>query len=160
MPAMISNELKAMLVTEDITESGVNVRQENCFTVQHFSYECSRRRNSAGEPYGPTVPSFLTFTVKVASDNNGKVFFDRIIGSETFRYSFLFNASFNDMRALSGFQDAMVATGYIVDLEEIYESVPAGDGSSEQMLIRAKLLLCNLAYVGRESILNLIITND
>lgn len=160
MPAVFSNELKALLVTEDITEAGVSVRAGNCFTVQHFSYECHRRRNGAGFPYGPTVPSFLVFTVKVASDDSGKVFYERMQENGTFSYSFLFNASFNEMRSLSEYQDALVATGYIVDLEELYESAPLGDGTSEQMLIRAKLLISNLAYVGRDNTLYLTITKD
>ena len=32
MPALFSNELKAILVLEDITEEGVSVLQNNCFT--------------------------------------------------------------------------------------------------------------------------------
>jgi hypothetical protein len=160
MPVVLSNQLKAILVTEDITEPGVNVWQDNCFIVQHFHYECRRKRNVAGEPYGDTVPSYLFFTVKVVSEGNSKVFFERMRGHDTFRYSFLFNASFNSMRGLSEYQDALVASGYLVDLEELYESAPDGSGVSDQMLIRAKLLLSNLAYVGQESILRLMITND
>lgn len=160
MPGLISNQLKAMLVVEDITEQGIQVRQGNCFTVQHFSYECRRRRNDAGTPYGPTLPAYLDFTVKVAYGDSGKVFFDRMQRTETFPYSFLFNASFNGMRRLSECEDAMVATGYIVDLEEFYESAPTSDGSAEQMLIRARLLISNLAYLGRERTLDLTITND
>lgn len=160
MAGTISNQLKALLVTENIAEQGINVWQQNSFTVQHFSYECQRRRNDSGVPYGPTLPAYLDFTVRVSSDNNGKVFFERMRINETFPYSFLFNASFNDMRRLSECEDAMVATGYIVDLEELFESAPASDGSAEQMLIRARLLISNLAYLGRERTLDLTITND
>jgi hypothetical protein len=160
MPAIFSNQLKALLVVEDITEQGVNVWQDNCFTVQHFSYDCHRRRNDAGEPYGPTVPAYLDFTVKVASDNNGKVFFERMQQDETFPYSFLFNASFNSMRRLSECQDAMVVTGYIVEVEESYGEVSTEEGVEEQMLIHARLLVSNIAYLGQESILELTITKD
>lgn len=156
---MISNQLKALLVTEDITEQGVNVYQNNCFTVQHFTYECRRRRNDEGIPYGSTLPSFLDFKVKVAPGDNGKVFLERLKQSETFPYSFLFNADFNSMR-LSACEDALVATGYIVNVEESYESVPQEDGSADQMLIHARLLLTNIAYAGSERTLYLTITND
>ena len=160
MSRLYSNELKALLVVDDITEQGVSVMQENCFTVQHFSYACSRRRNQAGVPYGPTVPSYLDFTVKVTSDNNGKVFMDRMRQNKTFPYSFLFNARFNDMRYLSEYEDAMVATGYIVDVEESYDNTPREKGSSDQILIRARLLLSNITYLGYERELELMITKD
>lgn len=160
MPKLISNQLKAMLVVEDISEQGVNVMQGNCFTVQHFSYACSRRRNDAGTPYGPTLPAYLDFTVKVASGNSGKVFFERMHQDSTFPYSFLFNADFNDVRRLSACEDAMIATGYIIDVEECYDKDIRLDANSEQMLIRARLLLSNIAYLGNERTLSLIITND
>ena len=160
MPRLLSNQLKALLVTEDITEQGINVLQDNGFTVQHFRYECRRNRNAAGHPYGPTLPAYLDFTVRVSSGEAGKVFFERLRANETFPYSFLFNANFNGMRRLSECQDAMVATGYIIDLEESYDKDPGDDGSAEQMLIHARLLLSNLAYLGRENVLKLTITND
>ena len=160
MSRLSSNELKAMLVVEDIMEQGVSVWQGNCFTVQHFSYTCSRRRNDAGVPYGPTVPSFLDFTVKVASDNNGRVFVDRMRKDETFPYSFLFNASFNEKQHFSECEDAMVATGYVIDVEECYDTELNGEQSSEQMLIRVRLLLSNIAYLGEERTLRLMITKD
>ena len=160
MAGTISNQLKALLVTDNIAERGINVWQQNSFTVQHFSYECRRRRNDSGTPYGQTLPAFLDFTVKVASEDNGKVFFDRMLTNETFPYSFLFNASFNSMRRLSECEDAMVVSGYIVDLEETFESAPAADGSAEQMLIHARVLISNIAYLGREKVLELTITKD
>ena len=160
MSVVFSNQLKAMLVVEDITEQGVNVWQDNCFTVQHFSYDCHRLRNDKGTPYGSTLPSFLDFTVKVASNNNGKVFFERIQQDKTFPYSFLFNASFNNMRRLSECQDAMVVKGYIVGVEEAFGLASAEDGAQEQMLIRARLLISRIVYVGRDNSLDLIITND
>lgn len=160
MSRLLSNELKAVLVVEDIMEQGISVWQGNCFTVQHFSYSCSRRRNNAGAPYGTTLPSYLDFTVKVASDNNGKVFVDRMRLDETFPYSFLFNARFNEKSRLSEFEDAMVATGYVVDVEECYDTEQNAEQSAEQMLIRVRLLLSNIAYLGEERTLRLMITKD
>lgn len=160
MPGTILNQLKALLVLEDITEQGLDVRQNNSFTVQHFSYTCCRRRNDSGIPYGPTLPAYLDFTVKVVSGNNGKAFFERMQTNETFPYSFLFNANFTTMHHLAEYEDAMVASGYIVDVEEDLESVPVPDGTTEQMLIHVRLLISNLAYLGKERTLKLMITND
>ena len=79
---------------------------------------------------------------------------------ETSPYSFLFNAVFGANGRLRDSEDALVATGYLVDVEEVYGKVSAEDGTPEQMLIHARLLLSNLAYLGREKTLNLTITND
>ena len=160
MSAVFSNELKAILVLEDITEEGVSVFQNNCFTVQQFSYRCELDRDAAGVPFGNTLPSYLYFTVRIASDESGKTFFERMISTESYPFSFLFNASFNSSRRLTAWDDAMVATGYLVEVEELYDKEPVQAGAQEQMLIRAKLLLCNLAYAGQENILKLTITND
>ena len=158
--AVFSNELKAMLVMEDISEQGASVLQGNCFTVQHFSYECRRGRDGNGMPYGATLTSYLDFTVKVLSANSGKLFFKRMSLDGTFPYSFLFNAVFNAGGRLSDSEDALVATGYLVDVEEFYGKVSSDDGADEQMLIHARLLLSNLAYLGRDKMLKLKITND
>lgn len=160
MAGTILNQVKMLLVLEAITEQGIDVRQNNSFTVQHFSYTCCRRRNDSGIPYGPTLPAYLDFTVKVVSGNNGKVFFERMQTNETFPYSFLFNASFTTAHQLSEYDDAMVASGYVVDVEEEFESAPGPDGTTEQMLIHVKLLISNLAYLGQDRTLDLTITKD
>ena len=151
MPVVLSNELKALLVMEDVAEEGVTIWQNNSFTVQHFSYACERKRNPAGEPYGPTQPSYLYFTVRINSDSSAKEFFERMGSREPFSYSFLFNASFNEMRRMAQCEDALIARAYLVDVEESFE---------EQMLIKGKLLLCSLSYLGQDETLKLTITND
>ena len=162
MPVVFSNQLKALLVTEDIMEqSASSFTHGDCLTVQHFSYQCLRKRDSSGVPYGPTAPSYLDFTVKISSGESAKVFFRRMQQYEAFSYSFLFNASFNDKRRISAFEDAMVARGYLIEVEEAYEN-QAGktEGEQEQMLIRARLLLCKITYLGSNRNMELMISHD
>ena len=64
------------------------------------------------------------------------------------------------MRRLSDCDDAMVATGYVVDVEEIYENAAPGSQDTRQMLVHVKLLVSNLAYLGREKVLKVTVTND
>ena len=160
MPAIFSNELKAILVLEDITEEGVSVPQSNCFTVQHFHYRVERPRDADGVPFGTDQPAYLEFTVRISADDSGKTFFERMVSPENHPYSFLFNATFNAARRLSQYEDALVATGYMIETEEAYDKEPLRQGSQEQMLIRARLLLSNLVYLGQENDLKLTITND
>lgn len=157
---VFSNQLKALLVLEDITEQGVSVWQNNCFTVQHYHYLCRRERNDAGIPYGRTVPSFLEFTIRVAAADSAKTLMERMQSQESFPFSFVFNASFAENRRLSDWEDAMVVRGYLVDVEETYDKTQAEAGAQEQMLIKGRLLLSNLAYVGRERVMKLTITKD
>lgn len=156
----------ALLVTDDITESGVSIYRDKCATVQHISYECRRRRNGAGFPFGSTLPSYLDFTIKVSPGNNGKVFFDRMQQDKTFPFSFLYNAEFqaesqgSTNLVLSKYVAAMVATGYIVDAEESYENIQLGATSVDQMQIHVRLLLSKITYPGGDNPLYLTITQD
>ena len=160
MPVVFSNELKAVLVLEDITEGGVSMLKNNCFTVQHFFYRVERARDAAGVPFGNNLPSYLDFTVRVASGDSGKAFFERMVSPGNHPYTFLFNATFNSAQKLSQWEDALVATGYMIEAEEVYDKESAGQGSQEQMLIRSRLLLSNLLYTGEDNDLKLNITND
>ena len=141
-----------MLVTEDVlNQKDISVSQSNAYTVQHFSYECRRDRTSAGEPYGPTLQSFLDFTIRVSSEESAKLFFERLYINQPFPYSFLFNATFNGIKMLSQCQDALVARGYIVSAKEVYDS---------QMLLQVRILLSKISYLGTENNLELQINQD
>lgn len=149
---MFSNQLKAMLVTEDIlSQKDLSVSQSNAYTVQHFSYECRRDRTAAGEPFGPTLQSFMDFTIRVSSRESAKLFFERLYINQPFPYSFLFNATFNGVRKLSECEDAMVARGYIVSAREVFDS---------QMLLQVRILLSRIDYLGTENHLELQINQD
>ena len=160
MATVLSNQLKAMLVMEDVTEQGVSIVQNNSFTVQHFSYGCTRKRDHAGVPYGPTVPSYLDFSVRVTADDSAKQFFERMYSRDAFPFSFLFNASFNENRRLTECQDALVARGYLIEVEETCDTSGQDAAASGQMLIKGRLLLSQLIYAGSDKNLTLTITND
>ncbi|MBO4341067.1 MAG: hypothetical protein J5835_06535 [Bacteroidales bacterium] len=155
----MSNSLKAILVEKNI-QGQTTINESECLTVQHFSYTCRRRRNDAGLPYGSTLPSYLDFTIKVTSNNNGKGLLNHMSKNEPFQYSFIFNATFTD-NVLSKYEDLLLATGYIVDVEETYENFVLTDKTVNQTLIHARLLLCNITYVGNGDIASYLnVTND
>lgn len=161
MSTLFSNQTKALLVTEDIHEEGVGILKEDCFVVQHFSYCCERARDGEGRPYGPTVTSFLDFTVRVSSDERCGRFYDRIASAEAYPFSFLFNACFNETGRFSGCDDAMVARGYLCDIQEVFETLKTEDGSQEQVLLHCCILLNSISYLGdRDAVLKLMITLD
>lgn len=167
-----TTELKALLLLQDVLTSGGKVSLKSALTVQHFTYKCQRHRAPGGNPYGPTLQSFLDFSVKVATKNTAKALLERINSPETFPYSFLFDTKFASDGKLSDYQGVLVANGYLVDLEESFESTNHKEGETpaenEQMLISARILLSNIVYgyyegsgeSAKAKSLKLIITND
>lgn len=150
MQERISNHVKALLVAEDFSEVA-RVSQSNCLTVQHFDYRCSRSRNESGMPYGPTVSVIIQFSFKSLSNNKGKIFYDRLKSQSPFPYTFVFNATFDSVQQLSRYDDAMIVSGYIVDIEESFDKAAAPGETVEQMLTNVKMLLCSITYVGKDS---------
>ena len=146
--AMISNNIKAILIPEDFSEI-TRVSQEKCLTLQHFDYKCQRSRNEEGIPYGSTVSVTLNCTIRTTCDL--QVYYDRLKSNSPYTYTFVFNAIFDTQKCLSDYEDAMIVSGYIIDIEENFDSATNENGEDEQMLINIKILLSNITYVGKNS---------
>ncbi len=156
----------------DVLAPGAKINLDKAMTVQHFSYACSKRRTAAGNPYGPTLPSFLEFTVRLGKKDDAKEFFEQMHEPETFQYSFIFYSKSGTGSVEEN--SIIVASGYTVSLEEstrtvtTIEQVTGDDGKNkdvpkddEQLHLTVKLMLSNLVIKSKDSQnLNLIITND
>jgi hypothetical protein len=145
-----SDYLKAVLYPENFLEVGGKLEKRLCQTIQHFSYKCQRNRNDAGIPYGNTTPTELQFTVRLESPDDSKVFYQQMQSNELFDHTFIFNATFDENDRLKSYGDAMVVRGYVVDVKEDYDATVTKDGSVQQILIQATLLLSSITYVGKE----------
>ena len=97
MATLYSNELKAVVVQDNFLENPLNVMKENCQTVQHFDYRCEHRRNEAGDLYGVSEPVLLNFSVRIGSPRDGRPYYRAMAANEHYRFSFIFNATFNSM---------------------------------------------------------------
>ena len=51
---------------------------------------------------------------------------------------------------LKDFEDGMVVNGYVVSVEEQYNSLKDDDGLDKQMMLEVKLLVRSTIYMGRE----------
>ena len=151
MAAFHLQELKAVLIHENVLENPANIRKENALTVQRFSYDCTHRRNHAGEVYGAVEPVILQFCVRVNSPHHAKQFYMESILNGHFQFSFLFNVTWGADSLLAGYEDGLVADGYVVHVEEEYHSSGRHDGVDQQMLLDVKVLVRNVTYLGRES---------
>jgi len=157
----MSNHLKALLFLGNMIEEDAVIDKKHCLTVQHFAYGCSRNRNKAGQPYGATVSSTLTFTLRLMEPADGKVFYKYLKGNEPLNFSIVFNASFNEQKHLANYYDAMVVQGYVIDIEDIYDSTPKKQ-HAEQAVITVEVLLSKIIFKGKEINRDLIInkTNE
>ena len=51
---------------------------------------------------------------------------------------------------LKDYDDGMVVNGYVVSVEEQYNSLKDDDGLDKQMMLEVKLLVRSTIYMGRE----------
>mgnify|MGYP007133705632 CR=1 FL=1 len=146
-----SDHLKAVLYPANFMEVEERVEKRLCQTIQDFSYKCQRNRSDAGVPYGNTMPTELTFTIKLGSPDEGKVFYQRMQQNELFDHTFLFNATFDEQDRLKLYEDAMIVRGYVVDVKEDYDATVTEDGVAQQILIQVTLLLSSITYMDKEN---------
>lgn len=156
MAVSYSNYLKAILFP-GINES--NVSKENSLTVQQFSYTVARSRNDAGFPYGTTLPTEISFTLRLLEPNDAKLYYSRLTDNSSYVYTFFFNVTFNAYKRLADYEDALVVEGYVVDVEDSFNTTPSSNGTTDQMLIKVKLLVNSITYRGKENDKKLIINN-
>ena len=89
MADYFSNQLKAVLFLEDITE-GIPMRQAGGYTVQHFDYNCFRTRDKMGKPYGPSNASLMQIILKTISADGYKELYHRLNTTVKGQNSWLF----------------------------------------------------------------------
>ena len=155
MPEYMSRQLKAVMFLEDISE-GIPARQENGFTIQHFEYSCFRSRDKAGMPYGPSNASLMQITLRTISSDGYKELYQRLNSMEQYAFSLIFNASYNDSRILQDYEDAMIANGYVVEIEELFDT---SDIQHNGMTLNMKILLHSLDYIGSKMEKRLFVNN-
>ena len=153
--AILSNELRAVIVPDNYLDNPKNVLKENCLIIQHFSYECERMRNNSSDVYGATKPVIMKFTIRVNSPVHAKEFYQRLALNGHYDYSILFNITYDANRRMADCEDGMVINGFIVGVEEVYNSMKDEDGVDKQMLLNVEILVRSTIYLGREEQNNL-----
>ena len=147
---ILSDFLNAVLYPGNLKENGWYAEKANCPVIQNFSYKCQRSRNDAGMLYGNTIPSELKFTIRLGKPEDSKLFYQQLTQNELSDHTFIFNATFDQDMRLKAFEDAMMVSGYVVDVKEDYDATETEDGTSQQILIQVTLLLSSVTYVGKE----------
>lgn len=151
-----SNYLKVILFPGDISETDAGISRDNCFTVQHFDYESKRYRSKDNNlNYHAEGPTVLNFTIRINTPETGKELFSQIQEQDSYAYSFLFNTTFSALNTVESYEDAMIARGHIIDIEEVF-CTDNSNGQQEQMLMHVKLLLNTITFIGKQD--NIVLT--
>ena len=150
MAILLSNELKAVVALENILENAENVQKDKCQTVQCFDYECEMKRNNSDKVDGSSRPVILKFSVRINEGSQAKPYYERLMQNGHFYFSFLFNATFGKFQRLSNYDDGMVVDGFVVQVEEEYDSKKDPHDKSEQVRLDVKLMVRSVTYLGKD----------
>ncbi|WP_139247477.1 hypothetical protein [Mediterranea massiliensis] len=157
----ISNYLKATLFFDDIRTT--KVKREQGFTLQQFHYECARKRNDRGMPYGPTQTTILQLQIKSLPDGYLKEIYKRLDEHTESCFSIVFNATFRTdegENTLSDYDSGLVVTGYVISVDEAFgisRPEPAvfpseeGEKKADLMMTSIRLLTQSITYIGSDS---------
>lgn len=143
------NELKAIVVMNNLLEASGSITRDQCMSVEHFDYHFAHKRDEKGHTYKASEPAMLNFSVRLNSVEQAKPFYKQLTVIEYGPLSFLFNAAFSDTRHLTDYDDAMVVDGFIVDVQEDFSSTALTAQSEEQIILRARMLVRSVTYIGR-----------
>lgn len=146
-------EIKVMIFRGDIaklSESNFNdvvqedaFRRSNGMAIQQYNYTCALQRDRVGTIHGEPQSVIFEFSVCVMQTGQN-LFYEKLQDNGMDQYSFVFNAFFEDDK-LQSFDQAIMAEGYIVDVEE------AGSNDNEQATIRVKLLAGKMTYIHKNN---------
>lgn len=150
----ISNYIKATLFFDDFSE--VKVKKEQGFTLQQFNYECSRKRNNMGMPYGPTQTTVLKFLIKSLPDGYLKEVYKRLDENTDSSFSIVFNATFrmdeNGENTLNDYDSALIITGFVISVDESYGEDPqTSKATANLMMTDVRFLTKSITYVGSDN---------
>ena len=151
MVTFYSNYLKVVFTPEDLGEMSDAILRSNCHTVQHFHYESKRLRDpDSGIDIHAEDSTLMDITIRINNPNCGKQLLQHMQDVELHAYTFLFNATFKPTGRLDDYDDALMATGYIINIEETFDT-PQQAEQQEQMLMHIRLLLNTITFVGMDN---------
>lgn len=160
MPTTLSNEIKVSLYAGNLGDVSGLLRKEDCTTVVQYGYDGIRNRDSKGFPIGISKPLYLDLTLRNFSHKISKHFLQEIHKNTPYDYTLLYNAKYDDNKILQGYDGSLLARGYVVDIEELYDNQESEKSETNQKLMKLRLLLTRLEFKGMHNHSILTISND
>ena len=118
-------------------------QRTNGMAVQQFAYRCARKQDRVGTVCGDPQNVIIDFAVCVMQ-TQPNIYYEKLFDIAPERFSFLFNALYENDK-LKSFDNAIMAEGYIVDVEE------EGSNNNDQAVVRVKLLTNELTYLRKNN---------
>lgn len=124
------------------------VSRSQLLRVDSYEFSLQRSRNNLGVPYGASSGNRVLLTVSVGSKDRLKVFYERLSETTMSSVSLVFDAKCDEDGFLipNSCEGIIVMEGYVVDIDERYDSATQDD--EEGSTIDIQLLLNGMCVVG------------
>ena len=152
---MFSNQLKAVLFLGEIKEQ-MNLRQDDGYTIQSLDYQSFRSRDRLGQPYGLSNATLANITLRSISGEGYKKLYNILKERVSNPFSVLYNVKYTEERLVASYDTATVLNGYIVEIEEVFDTRKKQDHS---MILNMKILLHDIDYIGVNSQRKLVVNS-
>lgn len=150
MNKLYSNELKAVLILDNFQDTPQSVLRENCIMVSHIDYHCEFRRNNSNTVYGAVDPVILNFSIRIGSAKKGNPFYRQLVENGHNMYTFLYNVTYDQNDRIDTYEDGMIVDAFVVKVDQEYTTQHTGLDSDEQIMLRVKLLVRSITYLGTD----------
>lgn len=160
MSRLLSNEIKVSLYLGNLNEENTILRKEDCVTVVQYRYDSVRNIDKKGFPIVNSPSILLDITLRNFSHKVSKHFLTEISRNSPSDYTFLFNASFDDNKVLKNSEGRMIARGYVVEIEESFDSNNSENSTVDRKLMKLKILLSQMTFNSENSKCIFNISND
>ncbi len=158
MSFVLSNHQKAVVFSGDILEGDGKFSQDDSLVVQNLDYNFERTCNSNGIPFGITANPVVEFSIRFMEDCKVKSFFSLLNDNDLVEFSLVFGATFDANRKTCDYQNAIVLSGYVVEVDQDYSYNESSTGEF-QRLLKIRFLAAEVTYAGSQSNKTLVISN-
>lgn len=143
---LISNNTKAVITLQDC-EAATVISKKDCLIIQHYNYRCSHPRDDHGKPYGSTNCALMDVTINIDNFHTVRTFYERLRKHEAYTYSLFFNVVYDDNKYIDSYDQALKVEGYVVDVEENFDTDIQDTTRREQMFFKVRLLLSKIKFI-------------
>lgn len=159
MADIISNHINVALYLGNVRDTGMNIPKSDVFIVQSYNYSCRKSRNQKGLPYGNTNITYLEFSLRNFTEKLETELLRGLQSAVAQEFTFIIDAKYDKSARLEECEDAFIARGFVVDIDEFFSTYYNSSSDDGQRFIRIKLLLSSIKYIGDNNDLELKINN-
>lgn len=150
---LISNNTKAVMTALDF-EAVAIVNRRDCYVIQNYKYVSSHPRDEQGKPYGTTNCALMDVVINIDSFHTVQTFYQQLRKNEPYTYSIFFDVVYDSQNNIDSYAQAIKMEGFVVDIEENFNTETPEDKKRKQMFFKVRLLLTKVKYIcGNNSVI-------